>query len=156
MTNPYEPTPPGPATEAQQKLESLPSLDTTKAQVQAAVEEITSAATGLIPAMTWEKQGNGETGNCERPYDQSDGQRSFLPKYVSDMPVPEENWQQIYELVKRVAATLGATESQVYQDRPGKHDVRFYNDTGTAIQVATQKATLIAGYTGCRLPAPKK
>ncbi|MDM2429419.1 lipoprotein LppV [Mycobacteroides abscessus subsp. massiliense] len=156
MDNHYAPTPPTEAAKALEELKTLPSLEETKARIQAAVDEIIATTTQLVPSLKWQRFDDGETGNCESPYDQSEGKRVFLPKYVSEVPVPEENWNQVYEIARKTAAEIGATKSDALQDIPGKHDFRFYNDTGTAIRIGSQKTAMVAGYTGCRLPAAKK
>ncbi|WP_100483797.1 LppA family lipoprotein [Mycobacteroides abscessus] len=156
MNNRYAPTPQTEAAKALEELKTLPSLEDTEARVQAAVDEIIAATTQLVPGVKWRKFDDRTIGNCEPPYDQSAGKRVFLPKYVSEVPVPEENWHQVYEIARKEAAEIGATKSDALQDIPGKHDFRFYNDTGTAIRIGSQKTAMVAGYTGCRLPAAKK
>jgi hypothetical protein len=54
-------------------------------------------------------------------------------------------------VARAAAAQLGAGDVEVFHDRLGFHDVRFYNETGTALRIGTQKAALISGSTG-RLP----
>ncbi|SIJ06652.1 lipoprotein LppV [Mycobacteroides abscessus subsp. bolletii] len=66
-----------------------------------------------------------------------------MPNYISSTPIPEEHWRQIFEIAKKAAASLGATSVETFQDSPNNHDVRLYNETGTAVRIGSQKAALI-------------
>jgi Lipoprotein confined to pathogenic Mycobacterium len=79
----------------------------------------------------------------------------LLPSYVSDVPIPEQNWKQAYDITAQTARTLGAESVTVFKDAPNDHDVQFSSDTGTILRLASQKAALVSGHTGCRLPANK-
>jgi hypothetical protein len=157
VSQPYEPTPPTDAAKALGVLKSLPSLEDTQAQVQAAITQITAAASQLIPAITWETPQEGSGDNCERPYEQTDGKRYFLPNEVAaNVDVSESNWAKIQQAAKDAAAKLDAIEVQVMKDQPGNHDVGFYGPTGLFIKVSYRGNLVVAGYTGCRLPRDKK
>jgi len=157
VNQPYEPTPPSDAAKALEVLKTLPSLEDTQARVQAAMNEITSAASKVIPAITWETAENADTGNCERPYEQTDGKDYFLPILAANhVTVTEQDWAKILEAAKEAAAKLDATESQVMQDKPGDHDVRFYGPARLSIGIGYQHSLVVTGYTGCRLPRDKK
>jgi hypothetical protein len=156
VKQPYEPTPPTDAAKALEVLKSLPSFEDTKAQVQAVMNEITAAASQLIPSITWETPHEGSGDNCERPYEQTDGKRYFLPDEVAvGVPVTEQQWAKIQEAAKESAAKIGATEIQVMQDHPGNHDVGFYGPTGIFVKVGYRGNLVVSGYTGCRLPRDK-
>lgn len=157
MKQPYEPTPPSEAAKALQELKALPSLEDTTAQVQAAIDEITAVASTLIPSMRWETPHEGSSDNCQRPYEQTDGQSYFLPNRVAENVVlSEENWAAIAKVAKDSAAKIGATDVQVMKDHPGDHDVWFTGPTGISIKVGYAGNLGVAGYTGCRLPRDKK
>ncbi|MBX9639092.1 MAG: LppA family lipoprotein [Mycobacteriaceae bacterium] len=157
MERPYEPTPPSEAAQALQQLKALPSLEDTTAQVQAAIDEITAAASVLIPSIEWETLHEGSTGNCERPYEQADGQRYFLPLRVAEnVAVSEQNWAAIVEAAKASAAKLDATDVAVMKDQPADRDVWFSGPTGIFIKIGYAGNLGVAGYTGCRLPRDKK
>lgn len=131
VARPYEPTPSTATSSALTDLKALPSFEDTQAQVQAAVNEIASAVTALIPASKFEDLHGGSTDRCEAPYEQTGGKRYFLPDRVA------------------------ATDIQAMQDRPGHHDVGLYGPAGLFIRVGYQGNLGISGYTGCRLPADK-
>jgi hypothetical protein len=157
VSQPYEPTPPTEAAKALEELKSLPSLEDTQTQLQAAITQITAAASQLIPTITWETPQEGSGDNCERPYEQTDGKRYFLPNEVAaKVDVSESNWAKIQQAAKDAAAKLDATEVQVMKDQPGNHDVGFYGPTGLFIKVSYGGNLVVAGYTGCRLPRDKK
>lgn len=121
------------------------------------MNEITAAAKQLIPSIVWETLDEGDGGNCERPYEQTDGKRYFLPDAVArDVTVSEQAWAKLEEAAKAAAAKLDATEIQVMQDQPGNHDVGFYGPTGLFIKVGYRGNLVVSGYTGCRLPQDKK
>ncbi|WP_046300638.1 LppA family lipoprotein [Mycobacterium sp. UM_Kg27] len=157
MSQPYEPTPPSVAAEALAVLKSLPSLEDTRTQVADTMNEITAAARQLIPSIVWETLDEGDGGNCERPYEQTDGKRYFLPDAVArDVAVSEQTWVKLEEVAKSAAAKLEATEVQVMQNQPGNHDVGFYGPTGLFIKVGYRGNLVVSGYTGCRLPQDRK
>ena len=79
-----------------------------------------------------------------------------MAKYVSDVPIPDANWKQAYDIASQAAHTLGASTATVFKDAPNDHDVQFSGDTGTILRIGSQAAALITGSTGCRLPASKR
>jgi hypothetical protein len=153
----YEPTSPADSAKALATLKSLPSLEDTQAQVQTVMTQITEAAKELFPHITWQTPHEGDHDNCERPYDQTDGQRYFLPDEVAaNVDVSESNWAKIQLAAKDASAKLAATEVQVMKAGPRDHDVGFYGPTGLFIKVSYGGNLVVAGYTGCRLPRDKK
>lgn len=154
----HEPTPSTTdAAKALAALKSLPSFEDTQIQVRAAMTEITSATSKLIPSITWETPHEGSGLGCERPYDQTDGRGYFLPDEVAaNVPVSEQQWATIQETAKQAAAKIDATDMQVMHDNPGNHDVGFYGPTGIFIKVGYRGNIVVSGYTGCRLPRDKK
>lgn len=157
MSNPYEPTPPDESAKALQELKTFPSLEDTKAQLQKAIESIKASAEERIPNIVWTEHDKGAKAGCFKPYDQSDGQSLYLPNAVADnIVISEDDWTAMLTAARNAASQLGALNSQVMQDQPGNHDVRFYGAAGIALGIGFQKSLVITGYTGCRLPAVKK
>ncbi|GFG73968.1 LppA family lipoprotein [Mycobacterium botniense] len=158
MTGPYDHTPPSVAAKALEVLKSLPSLQDTQAQVQAAIDEIKTAASTLIPAISWETLNEGSgSSTCARPYEQSDGREYFFPRAVAEnVVVSEQDWAKIQEAAKQAAAKLEATEVQVMQNGPANHDVGFYGPAGLFIKVGYRGNLVVSGSTGCRLPRDQK
>lgn len=153
----YEQTSAVDSAKALETLKSLPSLEDTKAQVQAAMDTITAKARTLNPSINWRTLDQETWDNCERPYDQTDGQRFFLPDAVAEhVSLSEDDWTRILQTAKDAAAALGATNVQVLQDQPGNHDVWFSSPTGISIKIGYQGNLVVSGYTGCRLPKSKK
>lgn len=156
MTNPYKPTDPSEATKAAAALTALPYLEDTERQLTALIEQIGQQATAIVPALAWHWHREASRGGCNPPYEHSEGQLILMPNYLSDNPIPDENWGQVLAIAKDAAGKFGATSVEVFHDTPGFHDVRSYNDTGIDIRIGSQKAALISGSTGCRLPRNKK
>src|SRR5258707_6036692 len=56
VSQPNPPTPSTEATKALDQLKSLPSLEDTTTQVQAAIDEITTVASKVIPGIVWQRR----------------------------------------------------------------------------------------------------
>ena len=157
MNQPSPKTPPGHSANALQQLQALPSLEDTTAQVQAAMDQITTGATAVVPTATWQTATNADTNTCDPPYDHTDGRTYFLPNRISaNIAVSEQNWADILRVAKDSAAKIGATDVQVMKNSPGDHDVWFSGPTGTFIKVSYGGNLVVAANTGCRLPRGKK
>jgi hypothetical protein len=105
----------------------------------------------------WATASNEDTGNCETPYEQTDGKRYFLPNRVAEnVAVSEQQWTDLLQIAKGAASKLGATEVQVMQDQPGKHDVWFTGPAGVFVKFSYKGNMVVSGYTGCRLPRDRK
>jgi hypothetical protein len=154
VSKPYEPTPSSEAAKALTDLQSLPSLQDTTTQLQVAVNDIASAASHLIPAAHFEDLHGGATDQWESPYEQTDGQRYFVPDRVAaNVAVSVADWATILQAARAAAAKLDATDIQTMHDQPGNHDVGFYGPAELFIKVGYQGNLGISSYTGCRLPA---
>lgn len=156
VSNPYKPTDAGHASQAADALKTLPSLEETRTQVESAIEKLGQQITAIAPSVTWEWRREDSRTGCKPPYEQSDGAEVLLRKYVSDTPIPEQNWKQALDLAHQTASTLGATELTVFKDQPSNHDLEFASETGTTLRFGSQAAALLTGSTGCRLPSKYK
>jgi hypothetical protein len=156
VKNPYQPTDPTQASQAATSLESLPSLEDTQAQMTSTIEHVGQQISAIAPTVTFTWRREESRGGCPPPYEQSDGQEILLANYVSEVPIPEANWKQAYDIASQAAHTLGASTATVFKDAPNDHDVQFSSDTGTILRIGSQAAALITGSTGCRLPAGKR
>lgn len=152
VDKPYQPTDPTTASQAATVLTSLPSLEDTKTQMETAIVQLGHQITAIAPTVSWDWRREDSRGSCNPPFDQSDGERIELRGYVSDTPIPEQNWKQAYDLAQQAASSVGATNLTVFKDAPNDHDVQFTSDTGTTLRFGSQAAALISGSTGCRLP----
>ncbi|MCI4675632.1 LppA family lipoprotein [Candidatus Mycolicibacterium alkanivorans] len=155
MGNPYQPTDPTDASKAAASLTSLPSLEDTHEHVKAVIEQVGQQISALAPAVTWSWRREESRGGCNPPYEQSDGHQILIANYVSDVPIPEQNWPQAYDIARRAAAGLGDVAVTVFKDAPNDHDVQFSTETGTTLRLGSQKAALLSGGTGCRLSTSK-
>ncbi|CAN5315780.1 hypothetical protein BH09ACT8_BH09ACT8_52400 [soil metagenome] len=156
MNNPYQPTDPTQAGQAAASLQSLPTLEDTQAQVTSAIERAGQQISAAVPTVVWAWRREPSRGGCTPPYEQSDGEEILLANYVSDVPIPEGNWRQAYDIAAQTATSLGATAVTVFKDEPNNHDVQFSSETGTTLRFGSQKAALLSGSTGCRLPTSKR
>jgi len=154
--NPYQPTDPPDATKAVEQLKSLPSLEDTRAKLAATIEQVGQQISVIAVQVTWSWRREDSRGGCVAPFEQSQGQEILLASYVSDVPIPEQHWQQARDVVAHAAEQLGLTSATVFKDAPNDHDVQFSSDSGTVLRLASQKAALLTGNTGCRLPAKER
>jgi hypothetical protein len=153
MNNPYQPTDPTRASQAATSLQSLPTLEDTLTQVTSTIERAGQQISAVVPTMVFAWHRDPSRAGCSPPYEQSDGQEILLANYLANMPIPEENWKQVYDIATQAANTLGATAVTVFKDAPNDHDVQFSSETGTTFRLASEKLALLSGSTGCRLPA---
>ena len=153
--NPYQKTEPAETAEAAEKLVSLPSVEDTEIQVRQAVEELGGHVSTLVPGLTWRWIRSRSSIDCDPPYDQTQGQQVSLQFYSASRGIPDEVWPQVREHARELAARVGATESEMFADEPGHHNVRFFSREGTEFQVGSRGAVITSG-TGCRLPAALK
>lgn len=116
-----------------------------------------TAANGVIEEAQAGLPPTKDTGNCEAPYEQTDGKRYFLPNRVAEnVGISEQQWADLLQVAKDAAAKLGATDVQVTQDQPRNHDVWFTGPAGVFIKFSSKGNMVVSGYTGCRLPQDKK
>jgi Lipoprotein confined to pathogenic Mycobacterium len=156
VNDPHQPTDPTQAGRAATELASLPTLEDTKTQVTSAIEQVGQQISAIAPTVKFTWRLDESRGGCRSPYEQSQGQEILLAKYVSDVPIPEQNWKQAHDIAAKAANALGAAGVTVFKDAPDDHDVQFASDTGTVLRLGSQVAALITGSTGCRLPANEK
>ncbi|TDZ76876.1 hypothetical protein DE4587_01962 [Mycobacteroides salmoniphilum] len=156
MNNPHAPTPTTEATKALEELKTLPTLEDTNEKLTSSIQQLGAKISAIVPSATWQWLDEPQRIGCSKPYEQSDGKVILMPFYVSDVPIPESSWNEVLAAAKETAASVDARKLDVIHDAPNNHDVRFSNETGTAIGLTSQANTVISGYTGCRLPAAKK
>ncbi|MGH3643218.1 MAG: LppA family lipoprotein [Mycobacterium sp.] len=155
MSDPYQPTDPTQASQAAVSLTSLPSLEDTQASIKAAIEQVGQQISAIAPGVAFDWRRTASRAGCNPPYEQSDGKQILMPNYVSEVPIPEQNWNQAYSIAKDAAAALGAATITVFKDAPNDHDVQFSDNSGTTLRLGSQVSALVTGGTGCRLPADK-
>jgi hypothetical protein len=144
----------GPAAQARTEIAALPSLEDTKTQLTGAVDQIVTAVKAVLPKAVWDDGGNETTTSCNSSYADTDGKMWFAPnRVVPEVPLRPEKWDTIAAAAREAAGRIGATEVQVERDLPTNRNVWFRGPAGMAIQLAYQGNLVIAGTTGCRLPA---
>ncbi|MBE5477940.1 hypothetical protein E3G68_005294 [Mycobacteroides abscessus] len=155
MEAPCQPTDPADASKAASELTSLPSLEDTRAQLAKTIEQVGQQISSIAPEVRWDWRLEDSHTGCMPPFEQSQGQETLLAKYVSDVPIAEQYWQQTYEVAMRAANHLGLTEVTTFKNALGDHDVQFSGDSGMGLRLGSQKAALLTGHTGCRLALPR-
>ncbi|WP_148223291.1 LppA family lipoprotein [Segniliparus rotundus] len=107
----------------------------------------------LVPGLTWSwKDDMSRTGCPGDPAADTWVGRFWARKVVFDGPIPPGVWPQAVEVVRRAAASYGATEYQNFIDKPDNHDSNFYSPEGARIGLTSAVAAVLVGVTPCRLP----
>lgn len=154
--NPYEKTGPAESQKAESRLAQLPTLEATEDQLRAAVTELATYVSSLVPGLTWQWVDDRSLESCDRPYDQTRGSKVKLQNYISNPTgIPDTVWPQVLDRARQLVAPLGATGTEVFADEPGNHTVRLYSPESTMLFIGTRGAVISAN-TGCRLPATIK
>ncbi|MET7772973.1 LppA family lipoprotein [Nocardia sp. NPDC005366] len=155
--NSSEPSGPTETARAAETLLTRPTMETSIEQVRSVVEQIAAAGNQIDPRLVFEYVRSSSTLDCAAPFDRTKGRNHILQDFYADGPVPEASWNVFLERARVIAATAGATAVQVLAnapadgDRPAVHDVWFTSADGVIIKVASKRATVITGSTGCRL-----
>lgn len=155
--NSNEPTGAAETARAAETLRARPTMETSIEQVRSVVEQIAAAGSRIDTRLVFDYVGYGSSPDCAAPFDRTKGRNHILRDYSADAPVPEGSWNEFLESARVLAATVGATEVRVMAnapaeaDRPATHDVWFTGEDGVIIKVASKRATVITGSTGCRL-----
>ena len=153
VNGPNEPTRPTEAAKALESLKSLPSLQETQTRLEAAMDQITTAASAIAPGITWTTALEFENAECDHPFEQTPGITRYLPNRIAEnAAISEQQWSAIQDAAQQAAATLQATESQTMQNSPGNHDIGFYGPAGLFLKIGYRGNLVVASYTGCRLP----
>lgn len=157
MTTGCTMTQPGKPTQSMQdyvmeQLMSWPSLEDTERQLQGAVDEIATAAEGIVPGIRFTDR-NGESGtSCGKGFEGTAAQARYLPDRVGEgATVSDAQWAKIEAATRVAAAKVDARTAQLMKNAPGDHDVRFIGPGGSSIKIAYQANLVISGFTGCRL-----
>ncbi|MEV0028978.1 LppA family lipoprotein [Nocardia sp. NPDC050793] len=152
-----EPTGEKETAEAAEALLARPTLESSVDQVRSVVEQIAAAGSEIDPRLQFRWIRESSSVDCAKPFDGTNGKVAHLRDLYADAVVPEISWSEFLERARKIAATVGATTSEVMADtpaegdRPASHDVWFTSADGIIIKVASKRATVISGSTGCRL-----
>jgi hypothetical protein len=134
------------------KIRALPSLEDTESAMKNVMIQLGAYVVSLVPGMQWDWRHDRSMTGCAPPYSETHGTDVFLQNYVGSLPIPDAVWPNVMERAQQLAASLGATNIQTFHDEPSNHEVRFYSDENTALQLGTLSASVISGNTGCRFP----
>ena len=145
VNNPYKPTDPTQASHAASSLNALFTLEDMQATMTTAIEKIGQQISAIAPGVAYVWRRTASRAGCNPPYRQSGGRQVQMPKFVSEVPIPEQNWKQAFEFARQAAAELDAQTVTVFKDAPNDHDVQFSSKTGTTLRVGSHVAALITG-----------
>ncbi|MFD6352208.1 LppA family lipoprotein [Nocardia tengchongensis] len=158
----YKKTDPAGTAQAEQVLQSRPTLEDTQARLTQAVKDLAAYASSLVPGMTWKWMSTDrQPAACAAPYDQTAGRALYMPDYITQGGdtthggIPDAVWPQVREKAQQLAADLGATETDPLPitEKPGDRNARFVGNNGTVLWLSTRG---ISSETGCRYPAADK
>jgi hypothetical protein len=107
----------------------------------------------LAPGLTWSWHRDWGYPGCpgDPAGDTSVGQ-IWVRQVVLDGPIPPGVWPQAVQVVRRAAASYGATQFQDFIDKPDNRDVNFYSPEGARIGLTSAVLSVLVGVTACRLP----
>ncbi|MBD8506918.1 hypothetical protein HT102_10500 [Hoyosella sp. G463] len=134
-------------------LRGLPALEETEAQIVAVVAKIKAAASRINAGLQWEEARPRRAGGCGGAFANTDGSSVTMAVWVSDTPIPDNDWPAILRAARDIAAGSGITGIAVRADKPGHHDVVLTGEAGTRIALGTKLAASISSETGCRYTA---
>lgn len=117
---------------------------------EATLQSIAAEIDTLVPGVTWEWNHTADFLLCTGEYADSGGVRVGTRNLVASKPLPDEAWPAVLRVVQARAAELGATETFVYADEPGRHEVAI-SGNGIEFRVGTSKRALLSAMSDCYL-----
>ncbi|MEV6559043.1 LppA family lipoprotein [Nocardia sp. NPDC051756] len=153
LKDPYRPAPKADIAEAAAKMRKLPSVEATERDLMAVISQIAEATKAAAPGLDWQTVVNRNQSKlgCPSPYLETEGVSISTDRLTSAVPIADDEWAAVLQIARDIAARNGITSFTVRADQPGRHDVVLHSpDQGNEIKLATAKAALIGGVTGCR------
>ncbi|MEU0540873.1 LppA family lipoprotein [Nocardia sp. NPDC005978] len=156
VSDPAEQTSRAESDNAERTLAGLPSLEESKAELEAAVLQLAAYIDTLVPGLRWEWKDSELGAECSPPFEKSQGVKLFLRHYTASGPVPDDLWPAVAQRAKELAAPLGSTEVETFPEQAGNHGVRYFGSNAPVLWARSGAATVITSNTGCRLPREVK
>ncbi|WP_216915728.1 LppA family lipoprotein [Nocardia noduli] len=137
----------------EERLRSWPSLEDTARRITQAVDDIARAVTARVPDLHFEPSGKPTHGTCSGDFHRNriGGVEKNVGALFAPGPIPDDVWPEVLADARRIAASYGVTQMELRVDKPGYHDVRFYDNTWNHLFLGHMEATSISGVTGCRV-----
>jgi hypothetical protein len=141
-------------------LAHRPDIDAAAVRYGQMYAEVRRRLSEVVPSVTgWRPIDRPSTALCgaDVPGLGADGQTRSLGNWLADAPVPDADWTDAVAAVHEVVHSYGFTSGPVGSvDRPGDHEVAFYDDYQAQLTVGTGKHTGLLLITGCHLTAEAK
>lgn len=151
-TDSREPGNPGPqrVAELENGLRSKPSFEAAQADYTAAMNHMADKIAALVPGMKWTVDENSWK-QCGGDYLWTRAVEVF-ERIVFDRAIPDALWPQALQIVKDGAAAFGATNVEVFVDRPGNKDLAI-SGSGSQFHFGTAAQTILTATSDCRMRA---
>ncbi|MFC4377780.1 LppA family lipoprotein [Nocardia halotolerans] len=156
LESPYKEYSPAEIAHAEDMMSRLPSLADTEKRLATLIQNISEAMKTVAPDLEWEVAVKGSQGKlgCLGAYSDSQSVSMTTDMLTSSTPISDDEWPEVLQLVRDLAATHGITSLTIDADSPGNHDVTLHSpDHGNRIRMGTFKAVMLGGVTGCRFRA---
>ncbi|KZS61455.1 LppA family lipoprotein [Mycobacterium ostraviense] len=135
--------------ELENPLRAKPSLEAAKEEYRAAVIQMASAITALVPGLTWSMD-EESWNHCDGEYVWTHAKMAYFMVGFSG-PIPDDKWAQAVQIVKDGAKQFGANNFGVMKDKPGDHDVYISGVGGVEFKLGTQVASSLTAQSDCRI-----
>ena len=136
-------------------IATLPDIEVARTQMLDLINRVHEEVVRLVPSSApWESKYEEEREGCTRNGKQ--GVTLYFAKLTSPRSFTDEEWNNVFPAVQRLAAQAGLTSIAAMQDSSQSHDVRFNSADGRTLVFGSIEASLITGSIACRLPAGTK
>lgn len=145
----------GTAQEQFDKLLRRPSFEEMTERYKQLVQEVRQVTIDVADLPAWEEPTGTAIGGARCGFDfpdiGADGGTRQINGGFSRANISDDLWPKVVEQVARVARKYGFERSEVVQDKPGNHQIYFYDSYGGDLGLGTQAATSMSISSGCFL-----
>jgi Lipoprotein confined to pathogenic Mycobacterium len=132
-------------------ITTLPTIAETQRQMLALIDSVQAEISRAVPATRpWRWHRAWLSSGC-LVEGQDGGASLFFPKLTSDTALSDEQWQQVFPVIKELAADAGLTNVSAPQNATGNHDARFNSNDGRELSLGSRKSTVLSATISCRL-----
>lgn len=126
------------------------SAEDAAAQYEQLLQSMADDLAGLLPGLTWQREGTTEFHMCGGEYQSTRGTSAWTASLVASAPVPDSVWPRALTLMRARASEVGATEMTTYSDEPGRHSMALHGG-GAVIRVVAGDSIVLSARSECRL-----
>lgn len=137
------------------ELMKKPTIDEAVQRYTEMQDRILRALSAAIPSLRkWKEIEEGTGSGCL----DNEAKTTDLGRYVAYQKVPEEEWSNVVDTVRRIAVDYGFNDQpQVLRDKPGAHFEVLHNiNDDSSITFGTEKNSILGVDVGCHLTAEAK